>query len=300
MKKEKNNGILIVLVVIIVLLLLIILLLLTGDKEIDNKDNSIKADKLSNIKIDEDLDYIYDASYKTNNKYTEFRRPIDTSEDKTLIFDGRGGLGFDVEYTVGTQYLKNLVVPYVNINTEDAKKVNEELKQLYEEDAHEFDVCAEDEHLGCTQYLTYRKFYNNDILSIVVLYGTQYSSQPFLESKTYNFDLTTGRLLDFNDILKYFVYEKNEFLLEMEKQLKNKMNEVYPDMVDQLSINCSDGDGGKKSCYDLTFEKFKTSLSKKTIKYYIDNENRLNIIAKLYNNMVQNGTSYSYKFKINK
>ena len=92
-EKEKNNGMLVgFLIGIIVMILVFIGLYLTniiGFKT--NNNNAIKITDDNNakngIKVDESKEYVYDADYKYDNKYTDYS----TGEDfETATIDRYG------------------------------------------------------------------------------------------------------------------------------------------------------------------------------------------------------------------
>ena len=186
MKNDKGKNVLITIFVsIIILLLIIIFLIYNGTLKLEIIQNNEEKNENLNIKINENLEYVYDASYSYDNKYTEFDRTFSENENGTKkIID----FGLEVEYTDGMQYLKNLKIPYINIDSYDAGQVNKELEQLYIENAKTFDSCAEDKIIGCTQILTYRTYTYESILSVVVIESIQGTSPWVLNYKIYNFD----------------------------------------------------------------------------------------------------------------
>ncbi|UKI27475.1 MAG: hypothetical protein L6V91_02320 [Bacilli bacterium] len=78
--------------------------------------------------------------------------------DKVINIDR---YGLSVSGRIGKQYLSDLKVPYLNINSDYAKASNEEIKKIYIEYAKRFDACAEidqDKAVSCSQILTYKTF----------------------------------------------------------------------------------------------------------------------------------------------
>ena len=139
--EEKKKGKSMSIMVSIMFLVIIILTVIVSLMARKILDNNMGSDTKESIKLDESLDYVYDASYK----------------------------------------LDNIIIPYVNIDSDDAKEVNQELYSLYEE-------LVNDELKNKT--VNYDSYINDDVLSIVVtVSGTN-------ETYTYKFDLDTGNVLD--------------------------------------------------------------------------------------------------------
>lgn len=315
MKKDnKKNIIILLLTIIIIILSVIIALILTGKINLNQttEETSTKEEQQeeTNIKIDKNLEYVYDANYTYNNKYIEFERASlenKNSKEKLSYF------GIEVEYTLGTQYLSNLKVPYININTEVAKNINKELENLYLEYAKDFDSCAEiakndtNSH-SCSQILTYRTYKFNDILSIVVIDSSQSTSPWILNYNIYNFDLKTGKQINYNDLLSKLNYNSTETLNNAENLIKNKMESLYGEHEKDLSTACTETSydsnnnliSNNINCYEKANELLEKSINENTILAFSDNEGILNILAIPYYNGVQNGDLNHYLIKIEK
>jgi hypothetical protein len=145
--------------------------------------NGTNNSKTSNSKkIDESKDWVYNAEYSKENK--EIRTENETLGNKTFQTD------------------KDLIVPYININSQDAKKANEEIKELYEEKYSEFGEYLSKSSDGelkaySCPLLEYKVYENQNILSIVI-YNTERMivTNSSIGSKeiyihTYNFNLDT-------------------------------------------------------------------------------------------------------------
>lgn len=307
MKNEKKKNIIILLLVVIILVLLVIMGLLLKN-QINLSSNQASEENLESleeqlgIKIDDDLDYVYDANYSYNNEYTEFYRASYNHENVTRKISN---FGIEVEYTDGMQYLSNLKVPYININTSDAASANQELETLYLENAKTFDTCAKDQEISCSQILTYRTYTYRDVLSVVVIDSIQGTSKWVLNYHIYNFDLTTGNILKYNDLLSKLGYDKEGTLSKMESLLKNKMDELYESINVDLSRACregvsNNGDYNEISCYDKANELLENSIQDDSVLVFVNNEGNLNVLAVAYYDTVQDGTVNKYLLEVTK
>ena len=203
------------------------------------------------------------------------------------------------------QYLSNLKVPYININTSDAASANQELETLYLENAKTFDTCAKDQEISCSQILTYRTYTYRDVLSVVVIDSIQGTSKWVLNYHIYNFDLTTGNILKYNDLLSKLGYDKEGTLSKMESLLKNKMDELYESINVDLSRACregvsNNGDYNEISCYDKANELLENSIQDDSVLVFVNNEGNLNVLAVAYYDTVQDGTVNKYLLEVTK
>ena len=311
MEKGKNNkGIIILLTVIIVILAVLCILFATDtitlNSNITNNKEKTSDNSNKKIKIDESKEYVYDAEYKYDNKYTEYDRLNGNGEKRTIDY-----YGIPVEKSE-KDYLKDLVVPYININSNDATKVNTELENLYLKYAKEFDSCIDEAKTttgpGCSQILTYRTYSYNNILSVVVIDSIQATSTYIFNYHIYNFDLNTGNIISYNDMLSKLGYNKDTILDKMKASIKNQMDITYKNNPEgDLSKAChynKDNNGnplyGTTNCYDITYKLLQESIDNSSILYFVDNDGILNILPILYVDFVQNGSNNHYLVKVNK
>lgn len=289
---EKKNTGLIVLVVILCLLVGGLGGYIICDKVI-NKDNDINNNVVKDIRIDTEKDYVYDADYSYDNKYTEFVRKY--GNDKVINIDR---YGLSVSGRIGKQYLSDLKVPYLNINSDYAKASNEEIKNIYRI-CKRFDACAEidqDKAVSCSQILTYKTFKYNNILSVVIISSIQATSKWVLDYNIYNIDLTSGKEIKYSDMVSTLGYD-NDTLLDKEKELlKNKMNELWGTDFD-LNTSCFAED---KNCYNIANKMLETSINDGSILYFVNDNGNLNILVVPYADFVQDGNINRYLIEVTK
>lgn len=290
---EKKNTGLIVLVVILCLLVGGLGGYIICDKVI-NKDNDIDNNVVKDIRINTEKDYVYDADYSYDNKYTEFVRK--NGNDKVINIDR---YGLSVSGRIGKQYLSDLKVPYLNINSDYAKASNEKIKKKYIEYAKRFDACAEidqDKAVSCSQILTYKTFKYNNILSVVIISSIQATSKWVLDYNIYNIDLTSGKEIKYSDMVSTLGYD-NDTLLDKEKELlKNKMNELWGTDFD-LNTLCFAED---KNCYNIANKMLETSINDGSVLYFVNDNGNLNILVVPYADFVQDGNINKYLIEVTK
>jgi len=221
-KKQKNEKRKTVILIVILLILVLvagifggILISGNGDKvtNIINQGEEKKEENKASKKVDESKPWVYDADY-----LKEKEEKIKNNEDKTLTFKSS----------------EEIKMPYININSDDAKIVNEELRVMAEKAYNEFGkplkitdvatnkVTTNEWSFTITSY-DYETYINGDILSIVIEKGT--IAVPGDGSKsyiTYNFDLNTMKIVDFNDIYTSYGFKSiSDFYEKKNIELKN-------------------------------------------------------------------------------
>ena len=192
--KPRSKKLTIVLISLIIVLILAMGVCagiwIAGDttKIINNKEELVKEEeKNTSKKIDETKPWVYDADY---NK--EIKTIYETS-DKSYFRNSN----------------ECLKVPYININSEDAKKVNEEIEKLYEECYLGFGKLLDEQSDWKTYQIydaTYNFYENENILSVVlqlsngvvVVNGGAGGGNSTIY--TYNFDLETLKLATLDEM----------------------------------------------------------------------------------------------------
>lgn len=216
---------------------------------------SYKREK--NIKIDYNRDYVYDAGYHNDNKYKEY----DYCDGTTYTHDG-----FDVLICDnGSMRLSNLVVPYINIKSNDAYRINRKLKDLYDEYATRFDdfYVGLGNGSGGSEVLGYYSFLSDKILSVVVIYGYQQTDVLYPNYSVYNFDLSNGNLIDYDDMI---------LLLGVDDDY------VYSNVLENIYNN----NFGFDIFYDKTVNDFKSSISDGSVLCFVNDDGVLEYIVNVY------------------
>lgn len=228
--KPRNKTLTFVLISLIIVLILAIGvcagLWLAGDttKTINNKGELVKKEDISK-KIDETKPLVYDADY------------LGEREDKQRTNQYTGEI-----YKVS----KNLVAPYININSEYAKKVNEEILSLYNECYNKFGTATGYDAVTGTQntdpdvayilnYLEYEFYETDNILSILITKTDGAVPGGFgKEHYIYNINLKTLNEASFEDVYKECGFKtENEVNKKIDITLTNAKNndKIFQDTV---------------------------------------------------------------------
>lgn len=252
-KKKGGKG-------LIITLVLIIILLLGGigyfayDKFIANKSDDTKEEKKKDepkdtIKIDESRDYVYNAEYDTGNAPESY-----TIGDRTYTLD-------------------EIVVPYINIDSEAATKANENIKAEFDKLMEAYNDGANG-GLGYVKYSEYDFYVNENVLSIVFKTGTGATDVVFPYYHTYNFDLNTGEKINYKTAFALAGFTSDS--------LTEKVNEQIGEHMKAYSYPAKDGEWSYDSCYNRSIDIYNTSVQNNSVEFYFDDNNTFNVQAVIY------------------
>ncbi len=230
-------------------IILILVLLVVGlggyvvyDKVLEKDDketkDEVKKDNKKDIKLNENKDYVYDAVYNTDSKYDDFE------------------------------------MPYININSQDATNVNNELKKLYNSYIDDYDKCLI-ESSNCQMELDYEGYDNNkNVISVVI----EYSNNNDTTYLIYNFDKKTGNLVSNEDLLKNVNLTMSEVKTKVINDIKT-YDTIDKEAFENIKYTQDNINAGLKY-----FEQ--TSEDKMLL--FLEND-KLNIITKIYTDTNNDG-----------
>lgn len=225
-------------------------------------------------KIDEAKEWIHDADYNLpTNKESYYPQNYENKIIKA----------------------SDLIVPYINMNSKDAKKVNQEIYILYKDLINRFNLNLKEEIWFTT--VTYKTYTNGNIISIIITTETAGTAPAIYEYYTYNFDLNNGKLLNYYDILSKLGYNKEQTITKTQDLLKNKMDELWGKHIDDLTTACQFM-GEPKNCYEIAIDMYKESIENNNLQFYINEKGVLTLFLIPYYDGVQNGESAYYPIEI--
>lgn len=156
--------------------------------------------------------------------------------------------GYEESYTNenGTVYLSDLVVPYINIESDDAKKSNEEIKDLYSRilNAYKsYNTSTKSMKLS----INYNYFCTGKILSVVITYRG--FASEIEEYKTFNFDLKDGHLLTYKEVYERFGFDSNSIREKLDLIIKDKFKKYVNDYSIENSTYDNNAEKGNINFY---------------------------------------------------
>lgn len=248
MENQKNNGGLIALVIVLCLLVLGLGGYIFCDKVLNNKkleDNSTN-NSTAVLKADSAKDWVYDADY---NLPTNKESYYGYSDHSKLV------------------KASDLIVPYININSSDATKANQEIYGLYEQLINTFNENLKEEIWFTT--VEYSSNIKNDVLSVVIKTTSEGTAEPIYGYYTYNFNTSNGNLLSYEDAYKLVNIDSSNIESIAKQKITDVLNDIY-----QGSQNDSYNDS-----LHTSVDNYIKSVNDETIKYYFDNNGKLNVVV---------------------
>ena len=290
-KEKSRKGLVIINIILLLLVIGLVLFILYDKKILFNKEEKvveIKSDLNSEqLKIYNEFELVYNAEYAyevSQNNYTDTKNNI--------------------------RYYTDIIINFVNINSEDVKKINEDIKELNDSLVKEYENNLINNEYYVKSNYTY--VINNNILSLVIIITrNNESNQEYNEYKTYNINLDTKKKMTYLELLNSLTIK------ELDKKITKKNIEtleteaIKEKTLELIEINNIE----TKEEYTEEIEDKKTKTVTKTIKqkdvlfsgltldewitsctndylvskkennniYFIDNEGYLNIVVKVFN-----------------
>ena len=306
-KEKSRKGLVIINIILLLLVIGLVLFILYDKKILFNKEEKvveIKSDLNSEqLKIYNEFELVYNAEYAyevSQNNYTDTKNNI--------------------------RYYTDIVIPFVNINSEDVKKINEDIKELNDSLVKEYENNLINNEYYVKSNYTY--VINNNILSLVIIITrNNESNQEYNEYKTYNINLDTKKKMTYLELLNSLtikeldkkITKKNIETLETEAikektleliELNNiETKEEYTEEIEDKKTNTVTKTIKQKDVLfsGLTLDEWITSctndyiVSKKENNniFYIDNEGYLNIVVKVFNGKQEYSCNETSILKIN-
>ena len=170
--------------------------------------------------------FVQDIQGKLENK-EEPKQKRKINENKPWVYNadylnGREDKKKDERY----QFSRDVTVPFININSDDAKVANEEIARLYEELYNEYASdgltynyqTKQDERNGESYIITeasYEYYENDNILSVVITYGKfAVPGDGYRDFITYNFNLNTLKFATLDDVCKVCKFKSQSDIME--------------------------------------------------------------------------------------
>ncbi len=271
-KEKKGNPGLIILIVFLSILVIGLSCYLVFGKFIGNtnNENNKTAEKTENkkkeetkkmiSKIDESKKWVYDAEYEKN---------VD-AEEYTTTFGN-------------TYYAKDIVVPYVNINSDDAKAANDEIKEAFDEIIKRYNNGVEAK-VTYIDICNYETNINNNVLSLIFTYGFGGTSVVHPIYMAYNFNLETGKELTYEETYKLAGFTKDTIQKAAEEAIKEKVTEEtkdYPYFNDEKGFDYYLNNSINNYNNSVNEKKIIDKYTINEIEYFLSTDNKLNIIVTL-------------------
>ncbi len=197
-------------------------------------------------KLDDSRDWVYDAEYEKNVIADSYTNSYDE-----------------------TYFAKDIVVPYINVDSPDANRINLKIKDIMEELVSTFNAGAtEEEPKRYINECRYEYSANNDILSGMLVYSVGQTAVPVDQYYVFNLSLKDGRVCTYEDCYTACGFSKED----IDSKVKSKITELVSSYLTE-----EDDEGFVQKSIDT----YDTLVSENNIMYFIDSNNKLNVISRV-------------------
>lgn len=223
-----------------------------NSEDVPNNTNPEKPDneKIPPASSEVSKGYIYNASYEYNVSKTSYT----TNYNKTF-------------------YIKDIVVPYINIDSVDAKSANNEIKAVFNKAIEVYKNGISDKTSGVDK-CDYIYTIKGNVLSVQLVLTTSGTDVPKSEYYTYNFNTKTGKALTYSEVYRQAGIDGQDIDLHVSIAISKYVK-------DQLINITYSGNENLATYINSSVKNYEDSKQNGTLKYYIDTNNQLNVLVKI-------------------
>lgn len=185
----------------------------------DNKniaDNSLSNAQITDMTLVDNFDDVFQNSFKNTNTSEEAEK-IDA--DKDYIYTN-----YEKTEVNSGNYEIDVKIPVININSEEIKSYNEDIKQVFQDKAESILNGGSNRSIYSVDY---EAFLNNNILSIVIRSTLKEGSNPQrVIIQTYCYNIKEMKKVEFSDIMTLKNLDTNTVQEKIRKQIQGKQEEA--------------------------------------------------------------------------
>lgn len=185
----------------------------------DNKniaDNSLSNEQITDMTLVDNFDDVFQNSFKNTNTSEEAEK-IDA--DKDYIYTN-----YEKTEVNSGNYEIDVKIPVININSEEIKSYNEDIKQVFQDKAESILNGGSNRAVYSVDY---EAFLNNNILSVVIRSTLKEGSNPQrVIIQTYCYNIKEMKKVEFSDIMTLKNLDTNTVQEKIRKQIQGKQEEA--------------------------------------------------------------------------
>lgn len=165
---------------------------------------------IDTARMTENFNKIFDNQINYQNNNINITKK---DSDKELVYTG-----YKCQEEVNNQYMVNVNIPNLNINHENAEKINQEINSLFYNKV--IAILDKTEHYTIYN-VQYKAYVNDNILSFVIMATLKEGENAQREIiKTYNYNLASNSNLSLNEVLEYRRLDKENVQDKIYKTIK--------------------------------------------------------------------------------
>lgn len=182
----------------------------------DVAENSLSNTGITDMSLVDNFDDVFQNSFKNTNTSEEAEK-IDA--DKDYIYTN-----YEKTEVNSGNYEIDVKIPVININSEEIKSYNEDIKQVFQDKAESILNGGSNRSVYSVDY---EAFLNNNILSIVIRSTLKEGSNPQrVIIQTYCYNIKEMKKVEFSDIMTLKNLDTNTVQEKIRKQIQGKQEEA--------------------------------------------------------------------------
>lgn len=182
----------------------------------DVAENSLSNTGITDMTLVDNFDDVFQNSFKNTNTSEEAEK---IEADKDYIYTS-----YEKAEVNSGNYEIDVKIPMININSEEIKSYNEDIKQVFQDKAES--ILNGDSNRSVYS-VDYEAFLNNNILSIVIRSTLKEGSNPQrVIIQTYCYNIKEMKKVEFSDIMTLKNLDTNTVQEKIRKQIQGKQEEA--------------------------------------------------------------------------
>ena len=182
----------------------------------DVAENSLSNTGITDMTLVDNFDDVFQNSFKNTNTSEEADK-IDSSKDYIYT-------NYEKTEVNSGNYEIDVKIPIININSEEIKSYNEDIKQIFQDKAESILNGGSNRSIYSVDY---EAFLNNNILSIVIRSTLKEGSNPQrVIIQTYCYNIKEMKKVEFSDIMTLKNLDTNTVQEKIRKQVQGKQEEA--------------------------------------------------------------------------
>lgn len=182
----------------------------------DVAENSLSNTWITDMTLVDNFDDVFQNSFKNTNTSEEAEK---IEADKDYIYTS-----YEKAEVNSGNYEIDVKIPMININSEEIKSYNEDIKQVFQDKAESILNGGSNRSVYSVDY---EAFLNNNILSIVIRSTLKEGSNPQrVIIQTYCYNIKEMKKVEFSDIMTLKNLDTNTVQEKIRKQIQGKQEEA--------------------------------------------------------------------------
>lgn len=219
-KIPKSQIFCFVLIIIVCIIAIVeALYYVMNPKALDNKntgENSENNNTISNVNLADNFDNIFKNTFKNSNTSEEAKKIL---EDKDYIYTE-----YEKNEVNSGNYEINVKIPIINIDSEEVKSYNEDIKKVFKDKAESILNGGANKSIYSVDY---EACLNNNILSIIIRSTLKEGNNPQrVIIQTYCYNVKEMKKVEFSEVMKIKNLDKAVVQEKIKKQIQGKQEEA--------------------------------------------------------------------------